>query len=346
MKSKIIKNTSTSNSGDMEGEFLFRGNKVSVLIENGTDLEYAEKCINYLNNLSDDVLIDLCKSAFYYYKDYVKEEYIEEYSDVKELSDILKKMQFQNLLVENKDKHSEIGFNLSGKCLWEEEHGFEWVVRDGKTLIMSWNNNTSPWNEEDFYKKYSYNFSCRYYVSKESVTLTQEQIDKLKEPIKHKENKNLGKTRRRKLSLGEKIVWLVVVAILTITFGFVFLFQVKSTIYYHKVINNYPYTSVTGTFNEKCETVTSHDSEYGEIKKDFCTENLIYKVNGKTYETRKIEKNGLTPDIIYYNPDNPSEYYLINQSEKQFYLDTIVSFALFVICLCSFIFLFRRFKKD
>ena len=151
--------------GTVWSEFL--GKEIDVRIDDETLIEYAEKCAQAMNNLSDETIDTLCEAA----KKYclwmagllaetggsLDDEWFDMRTKVDENSparEILKSV-WLNLLVE-KPKDSSIGYCLGGACGWELEHGIEIVIKDNKVLYVDAEECHSAWS--DFPKDDEYNF--------------------------------------------------------------------------------------------------------------------------------------------------------------------------------------------
>ncbi|MDE5936518.1 MAG: hypothetical protein K2G83_03835 [Ruminococcus sp.] len=118
--SEIIKNLELTNPDEeiLEGTFtsnFFRnedGNELSVYMENSSLIEYAEKCIEYFNSLSDDVIDKICKG--------IAESSTEEYR-LENVRDILEYCWFTSLVTIEDD---EIYYLVEGEGEWGESVGF------------------------------------------------------------------------------------------------------------------------------------------------------------------------------------------------------------------------------
>ena len=51
--------------------------EIQILVDFDVDVEYAEKCVTYLNELSDKVIDDLCNASILYLEDY--RQYFEDF---------------------------------------------------------------------------------------------------------------------------------------------------------------------------------------------------------------------------------------------------------------------------
>lgn len=130
---------------------------INVLIDDGVDLEYADKCVEHLQSLDADFLLKLYDASVRYC-----ESCRADYDDVDvpigiNGIDILRYIEPKLLIIE-KPKSYEPAFHMECNCSWEEEHGFEFTVRNGKLLYVGSFNDMGPWMNIDRYKA-SWNYA-------------------------------------------------------------------------------------------------------------------------------------------------------------------------------------------
>lgn len=132
--------------------------EMSVSIYDGTPVEYAEKCVQAMNSLSEETLDIICRAA----KKYclwmaaleaetggsLDDEYynmtVPIYEDTP-AREILKNV-FLDLVVDKPEDNS-IGYCLGGSCGWEPEHGIEIVIKDNRVLYVGANECHTAWSE-------------------------------------------------------------------------------------------------------------------------------------------------------------------------------------------------------
>jgi len=129
-----------------------------------------------------------------------------------------------------------------------------------------------------------------------------------------------------------RLIIIVVVLLLTILFGWCLSSLVDDFVYYKKTIKK-PYVSVIKRIDEKCFDVEESDTDYGTTIVTKCSAKLKYKVNGKTYTTKRTEDVEDIPDKVYYDSNNPSKYYLIYESKLDLYVSVIFITLIFTLCL-------------
>lgn len=111
-----------------------------------TGIDYAEKCINSLNDdLYDDIrnaLINLCNEEV---KDYLDDE---TYSSLYKLNkeQIMDHISDLSILIDE-SREDEMGYCITGNCDWNEEHGFIIVICNNEIKYVGENDNLySPWD--------------------------------------------------------------------------------------------------------------------------------------------------------------------------------------------------------
>ena len=128
--------------------YINKFNKECNITIESNDIEYAEKCIKFINNEESNTIFEaIYESLVLYCK-----SYLEEYNDInipKDISgkDILNYLSEETICIfDNKD--NKIGFNITGNCTWEEEHGFIIVVNDEKVKYVGEHGNLYyPWED-------------------------------------------------------------------------------------------------------------------------------------------------------------------------------------------------------
>lgn len=112
-------------------------------------VEFAEKCAEAFNNLSPDMIDAICRSAKAYCLDFMEScDVVVPVSENTAPADMLKYINPHVLIVdlpEEDEFKGIIGYHVECSCEWEEEHGLEFTVRDGKLIYMGSFNDCSPW---------------------------------------------------------------------------------------------------------------------------------------------------------------------------------------------------------
>ncbi len=134
--------------------------EISVAIRENVSIEYAEKCAQYLVELSDVIIEKLCEFSIRYC------ENMREYFDEMEVSiaeniqgrEILKHIDPNTLIIEV-PKSDEIAFHIELNCDWEEEHGMEWSIRNNQVLYVGSFSDETPWRDKKYFKEASCNYA-------------------------------------------------------------------------------------------------------------------------------------------------------------------------------------------
>ena len=120
----------------LEGDFIstfFQNedcNELSVYIKNGDIIDYAEKCVEHFNSLSDDVIDEICHGLVESCNLSDEEFDLLELEDVRE---ILEYCWFYELIVDVPENDG-ISYVVGGEGGWGEAVGF--VIKDGKLVYV------------------------------------------------------------------------------------------------------------------------------------------------------------------------------------------------------------------
>ena len=131
---------------------------LDVTIDKGVPLEYAEKCAEALNSLSEETIkdiyeaakryclffIDLCGDAWDY-DDYDMQIRVTEDTP----SEMMKSEIRPHVFIVDTPKDERIGFHIECGCSWEPEHGLEITILDGKLVYLGGFEDSSPWANYD-----------------------------------------------------------------------------------------------------------------------------------------------------------------------------------------------------
>lgn len=135
--------------------------ELEVWIEEDVTVEYANFCAKALSSMNDQLIDDLCKAAIVYAEDFC-ELVGQEPPKVETVRDILRFIDFYNMLVDEPEDSTIPVVHLTGNCEWEPEHGVEVVIRDGKLMYVGAHNGEWAWGEPDHYEEdYNYAFVAK-----------------------------------------------------------------------------------------------------------------------------------------------------------------------------------------
>ena len=139
------------------------------IYEDNVPLDYVEKCAIAINEMPDELIDTICRAARIYYAEFMDavdtswREEIEKSAPVAEntpLRDILKYFSLNELVVGPPQDPSKIGYQLSGNCDWEIEHGIEIDILDGKLVYLGAFSGESPWDD---HSNENWNFAAHIY---------------------------------------------------------------------------------------------------------------------------------------------------------------------------------------
>ena len=130
-------------------------------------IHYIERCVEHLDNLSDELLDKLRGYLFKYAMDYQKYFDMTNESDVKKAgkiygggpTNILSCVKLQNVLISGGATGVEVTdatvptFSLECRCLWDFEHGLEIVISGNEIKYVGQFDNIGLWKSDDYYKK-------------------------------------------------------------------------------------------------------------------------------------------------------------------------------------------------
>lgn len=126
-----------------------------ALYDEEVTIEYAEKCAEAMNSMSDDLIDTICRAAKRYCIEFLEEIGGAELNEINMTIQVdedtpprdMLKCFYCALIVDAPEDPSRIGYQLSGNCDWEEEHGIEIDILDGKLVYLSEYAGQSPWDD-------------------------------------------------------------------------------------------------------------------------------------------------------------------------------------------------------
>nr|WP_086939866.1 hypothetical protein [Thaumasiovibrio occultus] len=143
---------------EVEGEFRFElfDTVAAVIIYDDTPLEYAERCVAYLNSLNTEVVAALDAACLRYCNDFLtmtgqSPRTLERPADIRHF------MRPGGLIIEEPEDLNEPIIHLEMECDWDIEHGVEIIIRADKVLYVGGFNGLCPWSSFD--QNLSYNFA-------------------------------------------------------------------------------------------------------------------------------------------------------------------------------------------
>jgi hypothetical protein len=117
--------------------------------------EYMQSCAVALNSLDDRIIDELCKASLRYREDFLY-AVGDECPIISNPREVLKIIKPLNLSIPFERRLDVPVVDLEFDCEWEEEHGMQWLVREGKILFVGAACSAIPWGEEDQHSQWNY----------------------------------------------------------------------------------------------------------------------------------------------------------------------------------------------
>ncbi|GKX49959.1 DUF6985 domain-containing protein [Budvicia aquatica] len=149
---QLIKDVTTSDEWPMlEGECFFSlfDRYIEFYTDDYADLAYATRCIEYLNNLDDAVIDELCRASIRYHN-------ASEPVEFSNPRDVLTLITPCSLMVPNPENGDEPVIHLELNCSWEVEHGMEWLIRGDEVLYVGHFTSVDCWGDYQVKDRWNY----------------------------------------------------------------------------------------------------------------------------------------------------------------------------------------------
>ena len=140
-----------------------------MLFDDEVTQEYAERCAEAMNSMPDELIDAICRAAKQFcitFCNEISDEWREELDLAVPVNEdtppreMMKCFRPIGLQVEPPQDPSRIGYQLECECDWEEEHGMEIDVLDGKLVFLCEFTGSSPWED---HSDESWNFAAHIY---------------------------------------------------------------------------------------------------------------------------------------------------------------------------------------
>lgn len=156
--SLLLRNVSSEGFWPLQGEAFFTlfDRYVAFAVEDASDIEYVEKCVEYFNALDSGIIDKLCLASIRYCNDFL-EMVGEDSRQFNSPRDVLSLVSPGTLIIPNEENSGTPVAHLELNCDWEPEHGMEWIIRDRAVLYVGAFNGSDPWGE--YLEKVSYNYA-------------------------------------------------------------------------------------------------------------------------------------------------------------------------------------------
>lgn len=130
--------------------------EIDVMIYDDADIEYAQKCAEHFNNMTDKMLDTICRGAKAYCLDFMELAGGDWYDELTipvtaetPATDMMKCFKPTVFIVKKPADKNKTGYQLECSCDWEIEHGMEIDILDDKVVYLSSFNGYSPWRKYD-----------------------------------------------------------------------------------------------------------------------------------------------------------------------------------------------------
>jgi len=150
----------------------FSKSEIGVMIGEGDFVEkslidYAEKCVEFFCNMPESLIEKLCEYTIRYCEE-SRLSWEEVGGKMPVPKGVKGKEIFQYisptmLIIEEPTDWNMIGFHVEMECDWEEEHGLEWTVKDGKVRYVGPFDDMTAWDEKKLQYAGYYDEKKKYY---------------------------------------------------------------------------------------------------------------------------------------------------------------------------------------
>jgi len=153
---ELIRNLREGEFG-LEGESYFQrfSTYIKVYADEEANEAYIKICAAYMNSLESNIIEALCKASIRYCDDVLKMTGQAE-RVFSQPCDVLQLIQPSSLIVPDPENGSDPVVHLELECEWEDEHGMEWLVRDGEVLYVGSFNDVNEWGNYSVKESYNY----------------------------------------------------------------------------------------------------------------------------------------------------------------------------------------------
>ena len=151
----VLINAGTDEFDRMIGyaEFPYFHKQIEVVCEEGVTAEYAARSIQWLEEVDEVQVREICQYALYYLQDELEststgELLDEDIQHIQEPLEILCYMEFTSLDIKLPKEPEIPVLNLSGGCDWQEDKGLHCLIKNGHVVYMG------SWNDEDVWDEH------------------------------------------------------------------------------------------------------------------------------------------------------------------------------------------------
>ncbi len=181
----ILINAGTDEFDRMIGyaEFPYFHKQIEVVCEAGVTAEYAAQSIQWLAEVDEAQVREICQYALYYLQDELEstskgELLDEDIQHIQEPLEILRYMEFSGLDIKLPKEPEIPVLNLSGGCDWQEDEGLHCLIKNGHVVYMG------SWNDEDVWDEHLLDddrYLFNYVLYPQRKALQQKEAERLKQ---------------------------------------------------------------------------------------------------------------------------------------------------------------------
>lgn len=181
----ILINAGTDEFDRMTGyaEFPYFHKQIEVVCEEGVTAEYAARSIQWLAEVDEAQVREICQYALYYLQDELEstskgELLDEDIQHIREPLEVLRYMEFGSLDIKVPREPGTPVLNLSGSCDWQEDEGLHCLIKNGRVVYMG------SWNDEDVWDERLLNddnYLSNYVLYPQREALRQKAAERLKQ---------------------------------------------------------------------------------------------------------------------------------------------------------------------
>ena len=126
--------------------------EIEVSVYDDATLEYADKCVEAMNNMPEELVDAICKAAKKYCNsfrdeigDMLEEDMTVPIDESSSNSEIMQCFEPNVLIIDTPEEPLVVGYQLECSCDWEVEHGMEIDILDDILVNLSSFDGGSPW---------------------------------------------------------------------------------------------------------------------------------------------------------------------------------------------------------
>lgn len=146
---------------------------IEVTCEDGVTPEYAAKSLQWLAQVDEALIREICQYACYYLQDTLERTSVGELLDeeIQHIQDPMEILRYMDLGMLHINEPLDPGIpvlNLSGGCDWREDEGLQCLIREGRTVYLG------SWSDLDIWRspclgEENYLFNYIYYPRRDEL---------------------------------------------------------------------------------------------------------------------------------------------------------------------------------